>query len=97
MRPSRFKDDQIRQAIAQVNAGTPLVTMCRNLGVTQTTFYRWRRKYGGQGESEQHETRALRDENQKLKQLVADLSLDRQLLRESLKKQLRVVTRQTPD
>ena len=97
MRPSRFKDDQIRQAIAQVNSGTPLVAVCRNLGVTQTTFYRWRKKFGGQGPSAQHETRALRDENQKLKQLVADLSLERQLLRESLKKQLRVVTRQTPE
>jgi putative transposase len=80
MRPSRFSDEQIRQAIAQVAAGTPLVTMCRKLGVTQTTFYRWRKKYDSTGMSGTDETRALKDENHKLKQIVAELCLERQLL-----------------
>jgi len=86
MRPSKFTDDQIRQAIAQVSEGTPLVAMCRKLGVTQTTFYRWRRKYGETGATGPQEARVLRDENFTLKQLVADLYIERQFLQESLKK-----------
>jgi putative transposase len=91
MRPSKFNEDQIKQAIAQVRAGTPLVMMCRKLGVTQTTFYRWRKKYGGDVANGPHEARVLRDENQKLKQLVADLYLERQFLRESLTKHSKAV------
>lgn len=83
MRPSRFNEVEIKQAISQVAAGTPLVVMCRKLGITQTTFYRWRKRFGTDGAHGAHETRALRDENQKLKQLVADLYLEGQLLRES--------------
>jgi len=84
MRPSRYSDDQIRQAIARVAEGMPLVTMCRTMGVTQTTFYRWRKKYGEGGATGPHEARALRDENHTLKQLVADLYLERQVLQASL-------------
>jgi len=86
MRPSKYSDDQIRQAIARVAEGTPLVTMCRTMGVTQTTFYRWRRKYGNGGATGPNEARALRDENHMLKQLVADLYLERQNLQASLEK-----------
>jgi len=86
MRPSRFNERDIREAIAQVQAGTPLVAMCRKLGVTPTTFYRWRTKYGEAEGAPLDEARVLRSENQKLKQLVADLSLERQSLRESLGK-----------
>ncbi len=94
MRPSRFNDAEIQQSIAQVGAGTPLVTMCRQLGVTQTTFYRWRRKFAGDGGgSGAHETRGLRAENVRLKQLVAELCLERQLLREELSKPARAVRR----
>jgi putative transposase len=91
MRPSKFSEDQIKQAIAQVTAGTPLVAMCRKLSVTQTTFYRWRKKYGGDIATRPHDARVLRDENQKLKQLVADLYLEREFLRESLTKHSRAV------
>jgi len=86
MRPSKFTDDQIRQAILQVKDGTPLVAMCRKLGVTQTTFYRWRKKYGETGMTGPYEVRVLREENNTLKQLVADLYIERQFLQESLKK-----------
>lgn len=86
MRPSRFTEVQIRDAIAQVTDGTPLVAMCRKLGVTQTTFYRWRKKYGGHEAGGMQEARTLREENHQLKQLVADLYLERQSLRESLRK-----------
>jgi putative transposase len=86
MRPSRYSDDQIRQAIARVADGTPLVAVCRTMGVTQTTFYRWRKKYGDGGATGPTEARALRDENHALKQLVADLFLERQVLQASLTK-----------
>jgi putative transposase len=79
MRPSKFTRDQIVQALQQVKAGTPAVQVCRRLGITETTFYRWRNKYDGVGASESHELRDLRDENQKLKQLVANLMLDKQV------------------
>jgi putative transposase len=65
-------------ALRQVKAGAPAVQVCRRLGITQTTFYRWRTKYGGGAESESREVRELRDENQKLKQIVANLLLDKQ-------------------
>ena len=78
MRPSKFTEAQIVQALRQVKAGTPAVQVCRNLGITQTTFYRWRQKYEIVGASESREVRELRDENQKLKQLVANLMLDQQ-------------------
>ncbi|MHB1862018.1 MAG: transposase [Gemmatimonadaceae bacterium] len=77
MRPSKFTDEQIVQALRQVRAGTPAVQVCRKLGVTQTTFYRWRRKYEGAAANELRDVRALREENQKLKQIVANLVLEK--------------------
>lgn len=87
MRPRRYSDDQIRLAISEVGAGTPLVAMCRKLGVTRTTFYRWRKQFDQNGAAVPQHSRVLLDENHKLKQLVADLFLERQALRESLTKQ----------
>jgi putative transposase len=78
MRPSKFSEDEIVQALRQVKAGTPAVQLCRKLGITQTTFYRWRKKYDGLALNGSREVRDLRDENQKLKQIVADLMLDKQ-------------------
>jgi putative transposase len=78
MRPSRFTEDQIVQALRQVKAGTPAVQVCRKLGITQTTFYRWRNKYDSDAVGELREVRELRDENQKLKQIVANLMLEKQ-------------------
>ncbi|GAC1414349.1 MAG: hypothetical protein NVSMB53_12370 [Gemmatimonadaceae bacterium] len=78
MRPSKFTDEQIVQALRQVKAGAPAVQVCRKLGITETTFYRWRKKYNGAAESASHEVRALREENQKLKQIVANLLLDKE-------------------
>ncbi len=78
MRPSRFTEAQIVQALRQVKAGTPAVQVCRKLGITQTTFYRWRARYDGGGPSESRKVRELRDENQKLKQIVANLLLDKE-------------------
>lgn len=78
MRPSKFTKDQIVQALRQVKAGTPAAQVCRKLGITETTFYRWRKKYDGVAVSASNEVRALRDENQKLKQIVTNLLLDTQ-------------------
>ena len=78
MRPSKFTEDQIVQALRQVKTGTHAVDVCRKLGITQTTFYRWRSKYDDVARSESREVRELRDENQKLKQIVANLMLEKQ-------------------
>lgn len=86
MKKSKFSDDQILSAIAQVEAGVPVAEMCRKYGISVKTFYNWRNKFGGMASSELRELRQLRQENQKLKSLVADLSLDRQILRDALGK-----------
>jgi putative transposase len=78
MRPSKFSEEEIVQALRQVKDGTPAVDVCRKLGITQTTFYRWRSRHADSGVSESREVRELRDENQKLKQIVANLMLDKQ-------------------
>ena len=78
MRPSKFTEPQMMQALQEVKDGTPAVEVCRALGITQTTFYRWRNKYDGVALSELREVRKLREENHKLKQIVANLLLERQ-------------------
>lgn len=79
MRTSKFSPEQIAQALRQVASGTPVVEICRKLQVTEQTSYRWKRKFGDLGTPEVRELRQLRDENRKLKQLVADLSLDKSI------------------
>jgi putative transposase len=96
MRPSRFSGDQIKRALAQVRGGMPLVSMCRKLGVTQTTFYRWRTKYGDGRDTGAREVHLLHEENRKLKQLVADLSLERQMLQEALTKRTKALRHARP-
>ena len=86
MKRSRFSEEQIVMALRQAEAGTPVAEICRKLQVTEQTFYRWKRKYGQLGTPEIRELRQLRDENKKLKALVADLTLDKHILQESLKK-----------
>lgn len=80
MRPSKFTDDEIVRALQLVSAGMPAVQMCRSLGITQTTFYRWRRQHAGVAMGGAQECRELRQENLRLKQLVANLLLDKQAL-----------------
>ena len=87
MRKSKFSEAQIAMALRQAEAGTPVAQVCRKLGISQATFYRWKKLYGGLGVPEVRELRQLRDENRRLKQLVADLSLDRSILQEALRKE----------
>ncbi len=86
MRTSRFTEQQVVAALRQVENGTAVGEVCRKLGVSEQTFYRWKRKYAGIGIAELRRLRQVEDENRRLKQLVADLTLDRQMLQEALRK-----------
>jgi putative transposase len=86
MRKSKFTPEQILQALRQAESGTTVVDICRKLGVTETTFYRWKKQYAGLDVSELRELKLLRDENRRLKQAVADLTLDKSILRDALGK-----------
>ena len=86
MRKSRFSEEQIAMALRQAEAGTPVEEICRKLGVSEASFYRWKKRFGSLGVPEVRELRQLRDENKKLKQLVADLSLDKTILQEALRR-----------
>ena len=86
MRKSKFTPEQIVQAIRQVEAGTVVGDVCRKLGVTEATFYRWKKTYAGLDLHELRELRQLRDENRRLKRVVADLTLDKTILRDALGK-----------
>jgi putative transposase len=86
MKTSKFTDEQIALALRQAEAGTPVGEICRKLGVSEQSFYRWKKRFGALGVSELRELRQLREENRKLKGLVADLSLDKTILHEALRK-----------
>jgi putative transposase len=88
MKKKRYTDEQIAYALRQAEAGTPIREVCRKLGVSEATFYNWRRKFAGMGVAELRELRHLRQENTKLKRLVADLSLDKHMLQEVLSKKV---------
>jgi putative transposase len=88
MKPKRYTEEQIIYALKQVEAGTKVAEITRTLGVSEQTFYTWKKKYAGLGVSELRELKVLQAENQKLKQLVADLSLDKHILQEVLAKKL---------
>lgn len=88
MKKSRYSPEQIIYALKQAESGEKVVDLCRKMGVSEATFYNWRKKYSGMGVSELRELRQLREENTKLKQLVADLSLDKHMLQEVIAKKL---------
>ncbi|MEX2205623.1 MAG: transposase [Myxococcota bacterium] len=86
MRKSRFSEEQIAMALRQAEGGTTVDEICRKLGVSQGTFFRWKKHFGSLGVPELRELRQLREENKKLNQLVADLSLDKTILQEAMKR-----------
>ena len=88
MKKSKFTEEQIAYALRQVEGGTQVSEVCRRLGVSEQTFYRWKAKFGQMGVSELRKLRQLEEENRKLKQLVADLSLDKHMLQEVVRKKL---------
>lgn len=83
-----FSEEQIATILRAVEAGASAAETCRKYGITETTFYRWKRKYEGLGVAELRRLKQLEEENKKLKQLVADLSLDKAMLQEVLRKKL---------
>ena len=86
MKKSRFTEEQILYALRQVESGTPPADVCRQLGCSEAAFYIWKKRYGNLGLSEVKELRQLRDENARLKRLVADLTLDNQALKSVISK-----------
>ena len=79
MKKTKFTEQQIAFALRQAETGTRVAEVCRKLGISDATFYNWKKKYGGLGVSELRRLKQLEEENRKLKQLVADLSLDKQM------------------
>lgn len=81
-----FANEQIIYTLRQVEGGASVAEVCRKTGITEQTFYRWKRKFAGMGVAELARLRQLEDENRKLKSLVADLTLDKHMLQEALRK-----------
>ena len=88
MKKSRFTDQQIAFALRQAETGTPVKEVIRKMGIAEHTFYRWRKLYGGLGPSEVRRLKQLEEENRRLKQMVADLSLDKHMLQDVLSRKL---------
>ena len=88
MKRSKFSEEQIVYAIRQAESGTPVGDLCRQLGVSDATFYAWKKKYTHLGMSELRRLRQVEEENSRLKRLVADLSRDKHMLSEALRKKV---------
>jgi len=88
MKRSKFTESQIIFALRQAETGVKVEEVCRKMGISEATFYNWKKKYGGLGVSELRRLKQLEEENFKLKQIVADLSLDKQMLQDVIKKKL---------
>jgi putative transposase len=88
MRKTRFTDGQIALALRQTDEGISVGEVCRKMGISEQTYYRWRKKYGELMPSEMKRLRQLEEENGRLRKLVADLSLDKEMLQEVVRKKL---------
>jgi putative transposase len=86
MKKSKFTEEQISFALKQAETGTPAKEVIRKMGITEQTFYRWKKMYSGMLPSDLRRLRQLEEENRQLKKLVADLSLDKQMLQDVLSK-----------
>jgi len=85
MKKSRHSDEQVAYALPP-ESGTPMADVCRQIGIAEATFYLWKKRYGSLGVSEVRELRQMREDNARLKRLVADLTLDSQMLQEVIRK-----------
>ena len=88
MKKSKFTEEQVAYALREVEGGRPVPDVCRQMGVSEATFYVWKKKYGHLGVTELRRLRQLEDENNRLKRLVADLTLDKHMLSEALRKKV---------
>ena len=84
----RYTEEQIVYALKQAELGETATEICRKMGVSEATFYNWKKRYKGMGVAELRRLKALEEENSRLKQLVADLSLDKQILQDVLSKKV---------
>jgi putative transposase len=88
MKKSRFTEEQIFYALRLADSSTAVVDVCRQLGVSEATFYTWKKKYADLGVSELRKLKQIEDENARLRRIVADLTLDKQILQEVVRKKL---------
>ncbi|QFT61990.1 Transposase [Roseivivax sp. THAF30] len=88
MKKSRFSEQQIAFILKQADDGLSVEEVCRKAGISQQTYYRWRKKYGGLMPSEVRRLKLLEEENARLKRMVADLSLDKAMLQDVLSKKV---------
>ena len=88
MKKSQYSEEQIAYALQQAEHGTSVKEVIRKMGITEQTFYRWKKKYGGLGATELRRLKHLEEENRQLKRLVADLSLDKAMLQDVLSKKV---------
>jgi len=88
MRKKTFSEEQIALALRDAETGTPVTEVCRKMGVSEQSFYRWKKKYQGMGIAELRRLRQLEEENRKLKGIVADLTLDKKMLQDVLSKKV---------
>lgn len=86
MKKTRYTEEQIAFALKQAETGTRVEEVCRKMGISEATFYNWKKKFGGMGVTKLRRLRQLEEENHRLKRLVADLSLDKEMLQEVIKK-----------
>ena len=86
MKKSKFTEEQVAFALRQAESGTRVAEVCRKMGIAEQTFFCWKKKYGGLGVSELRRLKQLEEENRQLKRLVADLTLDKQMLQDVLSK-----------
>lgn len=93
MKRTKFTESQISFALQQAETGVKVEEVCRKLGISDATFYLWKKKYGGLGVCELRRLKQLEEENRQLKQIVADLSLDKQMLQDVLKKSFEASTK----
>jgi putative transposase len=86
MKRKRYTDEQVAFALRQVEAGTAVAEVCRKMGVSEATFFRWKKRFAGMGTAEIRRLKQLEEENAKLKRLVADLTLDKTMLQDVLRR-----------
>jgi putative transposase len=88
MKKSKFSEQQIAFALQQAEGGTTVAEICRKMGIAEATFYRWKQLYGGLMPSEVKRLRQLEEENGRLRRVVADLTLDKEMLQEVIRRKL---------
>ena len=91
MKKSRFSDSQIMNILKEAEQGRPVVDICRDHGVSNAQFYRWRSKYGGMDASMISELKALQEENRRLKKMYAEVQLQKEILQEAMRKKCKAI------